>query len=268
MALGLSLIYGIVKVVNFAHGEMITFGMLFLCLVEMNFSVPLCQSFIILLLLYFLFFTFFQYGILKKLMGVNETTQFIGMAAIAMIMLNMNLMIFKADTYCLQAFNSLGSIDLGTFKIQKTRVIAACLSCLSTAILFLFLNKTLVGKGIKAISLNRKKALYMGLPFTPLLTFCFIILSVLMATSALSLTLIMNVSVHSAPEITLLCFIIVILGGLGHIHGTLLAGILIGYMETFITFYGTSLYKGLASFVLLILILIIKPQGLFNKKHA
>lgn len=242
--------------------------MLFLCLIEMNFSIPLWQSFIFLFLLYFIFFTLFQKGVLKKLTSVNETTQFIGMAAIAMIMLNMNLMIFKADTYCLQAFNSLGSFDLGVFKIQKTRLIAACFSCLSTAILFLFLNKTLIGKGIKAISLNRQKAVYMGLPFKSLLTFCFIILSVLMATSALSLTLIMNVSVHSAPEITLLCFIIVILGGLGHIHGTLIAGILIGYIETIITFYGSSLYKGLASFVLLILILIIKPQGLFNKKHA
>lgn len=268
MALGLSLVYGVVRIVNFAHGEMITFGMLFLCLIGMNSSVPLWQSFILLVFFYLLFFALIQRSVLKKLLGVNETTQFIAMAAVAMIMLNMNLMIFKADTYCLNVFKSLGSFDLGLFTIQKTRVIAACFSCLSTTVLFLLLNKTLIGKGIKAISLNPKKALYMGLPFTQLLNFCFITLSVLMATSALSLILIMDVSVHSAPEITLLCFIIVILGGLGHIHGTLVAGIVIGYMETFITFYGSSLYKGLASFVLLILILIIKPQGLFNKKHV
>lgn len=268
MALGLSLVYGVMRIVNFAHGEFIAFGMLFLCFTQMCMNLSLWVSLPLLFCIYFLCFYIFYVFVLEKITHTKETTQFITMAAISMVIMNINLMLFKANTYSLSVLNNLGIVDFFGVSLQVKRIIAALLSLTSAALLFVFLKYSLIGKGIRAIVLNRKKAMYMGLPIQKLFVLCFLILSVLLCVSAISLLLIMDMSVQNSSDITLLCFVIVILGGLGHIHGTILSGILIGFIETMVIYYGSPLYKSVISFILLILILFFKPQGIFGRKNA
>ena len=268
MALGLSLLYGVLRLINFAHGEMITGGMLLLCFLEKCCGLtPFITTPIIIFLFLILFLTLNKL-VFQHLLKEKDTTQFIAMAALAMIILNFNLFFFKADTYSLQFAHHLSKFSFLNMTIPQGKIFAALISALSTLSLFLFLNKTLIGKTVKAVALNPKISVLLGIDIKKIFSIALIIASVLMGLSSISLLLTMDVSVQTAPEITLICFIIVILGGLGSVQGTVIAAFIIGFTESFVSYYGSSVYKSLISFIIFIIILMFKPQGIFGKKHV
>lgn len=266
MALGLSLIYGVMRLVNFAHGEMLTLGILIICSLQHVVTSPFHMVPIVILMYMGIFFILNKF-IFKNLVGKDETTQFVAMAALSMLILNINLFTFHADTYSYMAHQYNGCISIGGFVLKKTKLISAVLSISTIILLFAFLNKSLLGTAIRAISMNPKAAVYTGLPVRKLHVFSLILASFLMGISGFSLVLNMDVSVHSAPELTLLCFTIVILGGLGSVTGTVFSSLIIGLSEAYVVYYGSSLYKNVTSFALLTLVLLLNPKGISAKKN-
>ncbi|CAO5677456.1 MAG: High-affinity branched-chain amino acid transport system permease protein LivH [Holosporales bacterium] len=264
MALGLSLIYGVMRLVNFAHGEMLTLGILIICSLQHIVTTPFHMVPLVIFMYVGIFFILNRF-VFKHLVGKDETTQFMAMAALSMLILNINLFMFHADTYSYIAHAYDGSISIGNLVIQKTKLISSVLSFSTILFLFLFLNKSLLGTAIRAISVSPKAAIYTGLPVRKLHFISLILASCLMGVSGFSLVLNMDVSVHSAPELTLLCFTIVILGGLGSVGGTVFSSLIIGLSEAYVVYYGSSLYKNVTSFILLTLVLLLKPKGIFGK---
>lgn len=265
MALALSVIYGVTRIINFAHGDMIVGAMLFLCVVSNTYIDNLYITFTLTLILSVMGVFALQKTVFNHLRSKKDGVQFITMAAVSIILLNVLLLIFGTDTLALSTPMTLESLNIFSIHIDYGKLIGATTALITTISLFIFFKKTYMGKAIKAVSINPNGAFLIGLNQQKIFSITSIIAGILIAVSALCLSFVLDVSVQSAPEITLLCFIIVIMGGLGSVPGTLLAGLLIGISESYVGYYISPLYKSLSGFMILMTLLLVRSQGLQRK---
>ncbi|MGH8689372.1 MAG: branched-chain amino acid ABC transporter permease [Burkholderiales bacterium] len=266
MALGLSVIFGVVRVVNFAHGEMMTIAMyaavgLFTAFGLDPFlaAIPVAAGFFVLGYL-------LQAGLINPFITRPEHSQFMLMVAVAMILVNGMLMAFGPDARNVQIPYQLESWEFGKILIDKPRVYAASMAAATSLMLFLFFRKTLSGKAIRACADNHLGALVVGLNVKHLYALTFGLGSACVAVAGCMMILFLDVTPSLGPSYTLLAFIIVIVGGLGSMGGALLGGVLIGLSEALAGLLIQPSAKSMFSFGLLILVLLFRPQGLMGKK--
>jgi len=266
MALGLSVIFGVVRVVNFAHGEMMTIAMyaavfLFAWLqLDPFFAVlPVAAAF-------FVLGYAMQAGLINPFVTRPEHSQFILLVAVALIMVNGLLMAFGPDARSIQVSYQLESYELGNLLFDKARVYAAAMALATSGLLFLFFKRTLVGKAIRACADNHLGALVVGLNVKHLYALTFGIGSACVAVAGCMMVLLVDVTPQLGPAYTLLAFVIVIVGGLGSMPGALVGGMLIGVSEALAGLFITPSAKSMVSFALLILVLLFRPHGLLGKK--
>ena len=266
MALGLSVIFGVVRVVNFAHGEMMTIAMYaatvlfaalgldpFLCI------VPVAAAF-------FVFGYALQAGLINPFITRPEHSQFMLLVAVAIIMVNALLMVFGPSARNVQLDYQLESFEIGKILVDKARLYAAMAAVVTATGLFIFFKTTLTGKAIRACADNHLGALVVGLDVKKLYALTFGLGAVCVAVAGCAMVLLVDVTPPLGPAYTLLAFVIVIVGGLGSMPGALLGGVLIGVSEAMAGLFVAPSAKGMFSFGLLILILLFRPQGLLGKK--
>ena len=266
MALGLSVIFGVVRVVNFAHGEMMTVAM-YLAIVAFNafgldpliMVVPLAGA------LFALGYAL-QAGIINPFINRPEHSQFILLVAVALIIVNLLLIVFGPDARSVQTSYSFDSFALGALIVDATKVYAAGMSVLIAAALFAFFRFALLGKAIRACADNYTGALVVGLDIKRLYALTFGIGAACVGAAGAMLVLLIDVTPALGPAYTLLAFVIVITGGLGSMPGALLGGVLIGLTEALAGLLFTPSAKSMFSFGLLVLVLLFRPQGLLGKR--
>jgi len=266
MALGLSVIFGVVRVVNFAHGEMMTIAMYATVIL---FAAMKLDPFLAVLPVAAAFFAFgygLQAGLINPFITRPEHSQFMLLVAVAIIMVNGLLMAFGPDARNLQVDYQLESFELGKLLFDKARVFAAGLALLTSALLFAFFRLTLTGKAIRACADNHLGALVVGLDVKHLYALTFGVGSACVAVAGCMMVLLVDVTPSLGPAYTLLAFVIVIVGGLGSMTGALVGGILIGVSEAMAGLFITPSAKSMFSFGLLILVLLLRPQGLLGRK--
>ena len=266
MALGLSVIFGVVRVVNFAHGEMMTIAMyaatvLFAALKLDPFlaMVPIAAAF-------FVFGYALQGGFINPFITRPEHSQFMLLVAIAIILVNGLLMIFGPDARNVQVDYQLESFELGPVLVDKARLYAALAAVLAAAGLFAFFRFTLTGKAIRACADNYLGAKVVGLNVKHLYSLTFGLGAVCVAIAGCAMVLLVDVTPPLGPAYTLLAFVIVIVGGLGSMGGALLGGVLIGVSEALAGLFIAPSAKSMFSFGLLILVLLLRPQGLLGRR--
>jgi len=265
MALGLSVVFGVVRVVNFAHGEMMVLAVYGATILNALFRVdPILVAPLIALFMFFLGYGL-QRGLINRLLHQAEHVQFIILAAVALILMNLQLMIFGPDAKAATVSYSLETFELGTIILDKVRVYAALISLVVAMALFAFFKRTLLGKTIRACADNLLGAQVVGLDYKHLYAISFGIGSACVGVAGALMSLVFNVTPHLAPELTLLSFVIVIIGGLGSMGGALVAGVFIGIVQAYAGYFTTPSLKSLFSFLLLILVLMFRPQGFFKK---
>jgi branched-chain amino acid transport system permease protein len=267
MALGLSVIFGVVRVVNFAHGEMMTIAMY---ATTVLFAALKLDPFLALLPVAAAFFVF-GYGLQKALINPfitrPEHSQFMLLVAVAIIMVNALLMAFGPDARNVQADYQLESFEIGKILVDKARLYAAGTAVLTAAALFWFFKKTLVGKAIRACADNYLGAKVVGLNVKHLYALTFGLGSICVAVAGCAMVVLVDVTPGLGPYYTLLAFVIVIVGGLGSMGGALLGGVLIGVSEALAGLLIAPSAKSMFSFGLLILVLLLRPQGLLGRKQ-
>ncbi|HXF47285.1 MAG TPA: branched-chain amino acid ABC transporter permease [Burkholderiaceae bacterium] len=266
MALGLSVIFGVVRVVNFAHGEMMTIAMyatvvLFAALQLDPFLavVPVAAAF-------FLFGYGLQRGLINPFITRPEHSQFMLLVAVALIMVNALLMIFGPDARSVQLDYLLEPVELGPLLADRGKLAAAGVACATAAALFAFFRFARTGKAIRACADNHLGALVIGLNVKRLYALTFGLGSACVAVAGCMMILLVDVTPTLGPAYTLLAFVIVIVGGLGSMSGALAGGVLIGVSEALAGLFFAPSAKSMASFALLILVLLLRPQGLFGKR--
>lgn len=268
MALGLSVIFGVIRVVNFAHGEMMTIAMY---LAIMLFSAlkldPLLMMVPIAAVLFALGYAM-QAGLINPFINRPEHSQFMLLVAIAIIMVNALLIIFGPDARNVTTSYSFDSFQIGPLIVDATKVYAGAAAIVVATALFSFFRFSFLGQAIRACADNYVGAQVVGLNIKQLYALTFGIGAACVGAAGAMLVLIIDVTPALGPAYTLLAFIIVITGGLGSMPGALLGGILIGLTEAMAGLLFSPSAKSMFAFGILVLVLLFRPQGIMGKRAA
>ncbi|HKU37228.1 MAG TPA: branched-chain amino acid ABC transporter permease [Polyangiales bacterium] len=265
LALGLSVIFGVMRVVNFAHGELMTLAMYAAVLVCGALETDPFLMVLPIALVFFGLGYLLQASVINRFITRPEHAQFLLLLAIATIGTNGQLMAFGPDARGVMTDYQLDSIELGPLLIDTVRVYTAGAALVTTALLFLFFRHSLLGKAIRACADNHLGALVVGLPVSRLYALTFGLGTAAVAVAGTLMVLQLEVTPSLGPAFTLLSFVIVIVGGLGSMAGALVGGVLIGMSESLAGLFVTPSAKSMISFGLLILVLLLRPAGLMGK---
>jgi branched-chain amino acid transport system permease protein len=266
MALGLSVIFGVVRVVNFAHGEMMTIAMYGAVVLFAALKLDPFLAIVPVALAFFAFGYAMQAGFINPFVTRPEHSQFMLLVAVAIIMVNALLLAFGPDARNVQTEYQLESFALGPLLFDKGRVYAAVAAVGAAAALFGFFRFTLTGKAIRACADNYLGAKVVGLNVKHLYALTFGVGSMCVAVAGCAMAVLLEVTPQLGPAYTLLAFVIVIVGGLGSMGGALVGGVLIGVSEALAGLFIAPSAKSMFSFGLLILVLLLRPQGLLGRK--
>lgn len=266
MALGLSVIFGVVRVVNFAHGEMMTIAMYLAIVLFSAFKLdPLVMMVPIAGVLFALGYVM-QAGLINPFIDRPEHSQFMLLVAVAIIMVNVLLLVFGPDARSVQTSYAFDSFALGRIIVDATKVYAGAAAIVVATALFAFFKLSDTGKAIRACADNYTGALVVGLNVKRLYALTFGLGAACVGAAGSMLVLIIDVTPPLGPQYTLLAFVIVITGGLGSMPGALVGGVLIGMTEALAGLMFTPSAKSMFAFAILVLVLLFRPQGILGKR--
>lgn len=268
MALGLSVIFGVVRVVNFAHGEMMTIAMYLAVTLFALFKLDPLVMLIPIAMVMFAFGYLLQAGMINRFITQPEHSQFLLLVAVAIIIVNVLLIIYGPDAQNVQVSYAFDSFQVGPLIIDATKLYAAIGAIVVASGLFAFFQYTAIGTSIRACADNYTGALVVGLDVKRLYSLTFGLGAACVGAAGCMLLLIFDVTPAVGPAYTLLAFVIVITGGLGSMPGALVGGVLIGFTEAMAGLLFTPSAKSMFAFGILVLVLLFRPQGIMGKRAA
>jgi len=268
MALGLSVIFGVVRVVNFAHGEFAVLAMYTAFVLLGLFKLDPIVASVPIALAFFAIGYGLQRTVVQPFVTRPQHEQFILLVGLAMVLANALLLVFGPESRHADLSYSFDSYSIGPLLIDKARVFGAAAALVVTAALFAFFRYTATGTAIRAAADNLTGAAVVGLDVKRLYAISFGVgLACVGAAGAIMLAA-NDMTPMLAPSFTLLAFTIVIVGGLGSMVGALAGGLLIGVAEAMASLIVSPSIKSMVSFGLLVVVLALRPQGLFGKAEA
>ncbi len=264
-AMGLTLIFGVMDVINLAHGPLIAIGMF--GVYEM-FTIFGMNPYLALILVAI---AGLGVGVLVYFVAVHRVIDAPPLSSL-LSTFSVNLMIIGIGTAILStsAYNvdfSLPSLDSGPITVTGTRLAAAAIAMAVTALLYAYLYRTRSGKYIRAVANNRQAAELMGIPSTRILALAFGIGTMLAVTAGSLIATILPINILAGGTYELKSFVIVVLGGLGNPLGALVGGLILGLIEGLVPVFMKTTWVPVLEFGLFIVILMVMPQGLFGKKE-
>lgn len=268
MALGLSVIFGVVRVVNFAHGEMMSIAMYLTVLLFSGLHLDPLIMLVPVAAVLFVFGYALQAGLINPFINRPEHSQFLLLVAIALIIVNVLLIIFGPDARTVQTSYAFDSFQVGTLIVDATKLYAGATAIIFAALLFAFFRFAPIGKAIRACADNYTGALVVGLDVKRLYALTFGIGAACVGAAGVMMTLIVDVTPMIGPVYTLLAFVIVITGGLGSMAGALIGGLLIGVTEALAGLLFTPSAKSMFAFAILVLVLLFRPQGILGRRSV
>jgi branched-chain amino acid transport system permease protein len=266
MALGLSVIFGVARVVNFAHGEMMAIAMYLTVVLFAGLDLDPFLTMLPIAALFLVFGYALQVTIINSFVTRPDHSQFMLLLAIAVIMTNSLLIAFGPDARSIRLDYLLQSIELGPLLIDRGKLYAALVAVGASTTLFGFFRFTRTGTAIRACADNWLGAKVVGLDVKRLYGLAFGLGAACVAIAGCMMSLLVDITPALGPAYTLLAFVIVIVGGLGSMSGALLGGVLIGISEALAGLFITPSAKSMFSFGLLVLVLLIRPRGLLGNK--
>jgi branched-chain amino acid transport system permease protein len=266
MALGLSVIFGIVRVVNFAHGEFAVVAMYAAYLLFVTLGLDPIVSLLPIAGAFFLIGYALQTVLINRFIGRSEHEQFILLVGLAIVIVNGLLMIFGPDARPTNLPYSFDSYAIGPLFVDKARVYAATGALVVAAGLFGFFRYTATGTAIRACADNLTGAAVVGLNIKRLYALTFGLGLACVGAAGALMVPIADASPLLSQSFTLLAFTIVIVGGLGSMSGALIGGVVIGVSEALASFFMAPSMKSMVSFALLVAVLVLRPQGLMGRR--
>lgn len=264
-AMGLTLIFGVMNVINLAHGPLIALGMFGIYLFYANVGVnPLLGLAVVAVI--GLLAGLLIYGVaVHRVIDAPHLSSLLATFAVNMIIIGVGTSIFS--TSFRNVDYSLGSVSLGPIVVTGNRLVAAAMALLVTAALYAFLYRTRPGKHIRAVANNRAAAELMGIASTRVLALSFGLGAMLAMIAGGLIALSLPFTILSGGVYELKSFVIVVLGGLGNPLGALVGGVILGLIEGAVPVFMKTTWVPVLEFVLFVLILLVRPQGLFGAKR-
>ena len=264
-ALGLSVIFGVIRIVNFAHGELMVLGMFLALMLFRWFGLDPLMAVPIGAAVLFVVGYALQHFVVRRVSYLPDHMQFLLLAGIAIMLVSACLVAFGPDAQGVQLDYALDSFAIGNLIIDKVRLYAAIAAVIVASLLLLFFKYSPTGRAIRACADNYLGAKVVGLNVDRLYALTFGIGAACIGAAGCIILLLVQVHPYLAPAYTLLAFVVVIVGGMGSLFGALLGGILIGVSEELASIILQPSLKTAFSFGLLIVVLLLRPQGLLGR---
>ena len=264
IAIGLTMIWGVMNIINFAHADFLMIGMFIsfwlytLYGVDPIFSIPVCGA-----LLFLLGWLIYRYLVSKVMTGPG-LAQLVVTFGISIFIANAAVFLWSPDFRMIEKPLLAGTWNFGTVQLSIPKAIASLGSVAVSVALFLFLRKTKTGKAILAVEMNRSSALLMGINTERVNALSFAIGSSLVGIAGAFLSMYYYIYPQVGGTFGLISFCIVALGGFGSIEGAFLAGILIGVVQTLGGYFFDPAYKYAIVFAMYLVTVWIRPQGLMG----
>ena len=266
VALGLTLVYGVLHIINFAHGAILTAAMFAVFVCHQVFKLDPYLAVFLLTPLFFALGYGVQRFIIGPASGGNDSNILLVTLGLAIIIENMLLAGFRSDTRSIDVPYGFSVVEVGSLFLSTPKLIAFVASFVVAALLGLLLLKTDTGKAIRAVAKERMGAALAGIDVEHIYAVTFGLGAACLAVAACLLMPTYLVNPRSGNAFVLVAFTIVVLGGMGSIAGALAGGLIIGVVESLSgLFLGESLGQ-IGIFLIFIAVLLFRPTGLFGAR--
>ena len=277
IALGYTMVYGILRLINFAHGDVFMLGAFFAYYVAHRLNVPLepsaWKAVAVLVaamagagIVGFLIERFAY----RPVRNSSRLTALITAIGVSLLLQNGGLLVFGTEPKRLPPIVEVRNIDLGGgVTVTNVQLLIIATALVLMAVLRWIVLSTRTGKAMRAVSFNRDAATLMGIPADRIISFTFVLGATLAAAAGVLVGL-LNPKIDPLMGIMpgLKAFVAAVVGGIGNIPGAVLGGLIMGLAEVLVVGYVSSTYRDAIAFVLLIAILLFRPAGLLGRHQA
>ena len=267
VSIGLNLIFGVIRVVHFAHGELVMLGMYGAFLAYSLLGLDPYLSIALVLPALFVFGLIIQRLIIQPLQSESMMQMFATFALLT-ILQNVVLAITRGEGYSVPTKVAALGVELGDIRVSATRlIILVAVTAIAVALHF-FLQRTLIGKSIRAVTQDRQAARLMGINVERTFMVTFGIGAALAGLAGVLIAPIYTLSPGIGGNFILAAFAVVVLGGLGSVAGAYFGGMIVGIVEAFAGYYVDPELKQAIWFLIFLAVLVIRPTGLFGQVGA
>ncbi len=264
-AMGLSLIWGVMNVINLAHAPLMALGMFIVYLLFSSLGLNPYVALILVAVIALIGGVIIYYVAIDRVLSSPPLSTLLATYAVNMILIGLGTAVFSTTPRNVNF--TLGSVGPHDLTVQGTRLVAAALATAVTGGLYFFLYRTRPGKNIRAVANNRAAAELMGIPSSRVLALSFGLGTLLAAVAGGLIATFFPFTILAGEAYQLKSFLIVVLGGLGNPLGSLAGGLILGIMEGLIPIFLPNSWVPVLEFILFVVILLVRPKGLFGAKQ-
>jgi branched-chain amino acid transport system permease protein len=262
VALGLGLIFGVMRVLNVAHGPLLMLGAYTTFWLFQLLGLNPYLSLLVSMPLLFLVGVVLQRALVRRVVDAPELSSLLLTFGVSIALVNLAQLGFTSDVRSVEYLT--GSFILGPFAFSKSRVIACAFALVITAGAFVLLKKTRLGKAIRAVSQSREVAQVCGINVQRIHLITFGAASALAAAGGTLVAVMVAIQPEMGQVYTFKSFLVIVLGGAGNYPGALLGGLLLGLIEQLSSLFITTQVNEAVAYILLVLVLLLRPTGLLK----
>jgi len=266
MALGLAMIFGLMDVVNFAHGEFYVMGGVVAYAFSNLLGVDFYITIVLAVAIMFAFGAVVERMFIRPLRGQHLLSTALVTIGLSIFLLNTLLLIFGNAPQALDTPFSRKPIFLGSVVLTEGRIFAVLIGVAAMILIYILINWTKLGRAMRATFQQKEAAALVGINVEAVYTYTFALGTAMAALSGVLLGAIFLIHPNTAELATLKAFVVVILGGMTNLAGAVAAGILLGVVESLWGGFVSTAYMDVIGFVMVILILLFRPAGLFSRR--
>ncbi len=268
IGIGLSLIFGVMRVINFAHGDLMVVGMYLTWGLFTLLEIDPYLALLIVLPMMFLFGAGLQKVFINRVLNALPQNQILLTIGLGLIISNGLMMAFTSDYRILTTSYSSSSFQIAGISVSQPLLRSFLVTVVLTAGVGLFLRFTDTGQAVRATAQDRDAAQLMGIPVKRMSILAFGLGTALAGAAGALIAPTYYIYPQAGGSFTLKAFVITVLGGMGSIPGAAIAGILIGVTESLAAAYLSSGWKEVVVYVLFLVVLLVKPSGLMGRTRA
>ena len=268
IGIGLTIIFGVMQVINFAHGDLVMVGMYATWLLFSKAQLDPFASILVTAPLLFMLGALIQRVIIQRVLGAASENQILLTIGLGLLLSNTAMLLFTSDYQLLTTSYSSASYSVLGISVSKPLVFAFLITALVASALYVFLMKTDTGQAIRATAQDREAAQLMGINVTRMSALAFGLGAALAGIAGALIAPTYYIFPQVGHAFTLKSFVIVVLGGMGSVVGATLGGFLIGIVESLSALYLASGLKECVVFGLFLLLLLFRPSGLFGRART
>jgi len=263
-ALGLSLVFGIMDVVNLAHGHLLMIGgYVAIILLAMLGLSPLVGMLVAIVVLFVLGIVL-ERLLLDQVVDVGVEQPILVLFGVALVLQNLGQFFLGSDAQSTELGFNLPSLAFGPIQLSSSRTVTFVLAVVLVALTWLFMERTSTGHAIRATAQNRDAARYVGIDTDRIYMITMGIGSALAGAAGALLSMLFPIDPYVGWSYLLTTFAVVVLGGVGSIGGTLVGGVIIGTAENLTALFVGGSYRDVMTFAIFLVVLLVRPQGLFG----